>query len=1352
MILKKLVSLILLVNILVCSVFVTPVFAQDTPTLFFEFNEDSENITYAPHENEIVASDAQLYFNRSNNTNDCFVDITMGDYFKDVNEFVIDFVFVPVEIGTSLRLFRALNENTACNFIGLTKNSNLQICGSAYKDENGNYVNISKETRICLHVNIKDKLCDVYVGSQLIEDISFDGIYDPVGIKRFRLGTDSQNDATKFYANNIKIYSGSAPYDGDEFKRVRYTVMDKVDGVEKAKGILGRSVVFSKESFYADGRKQNCNILSAKPYFEGETLMVPSDATAYLGYDCKLLGDVITFNGVTIAVGNKTAVTQDNHTVVLDAAPVFKEGILFVPFKSFCELAELYTYCDNRGFTVASSGEINLSNSDEGSTITEDSDTVYRYLNFDRPSGKQIIDIIKSKDTGEPRLLATPKRIKKVKENIKFDSYAQELYKYTIAKANSILELDAVEYEKKDGVSIFSACNEAKNRLLALSAAYMLTDNSDYADKIWAEMKNALSWDDWNTHRHFLDTGEISPGIAVGYDVLRNGYLTPEQKTWIQQRLETLCLDFTMDAYVGYYTGSEFRYTSSNWGAVCSGGILSLCLALAADAENDFYDDLAYLIENSMHSMEYAAEVLIPEGTTGDGPVYWGFRTEYLTSYCIGALLNYCGDDYGFLSSKGWDNTFLFSLNLDGPGGAFSFGSCLERDVGVYLPQGYQAALIENDAYDMKAQYISRKLGNITINSLDCLWYEPELMDKYGDISLPTDWFYNGHEISVMRESWYSENSSYVGVIGGKNTIDSYFDKGSFVFDTNGVRWVADVGGENKRVTDYYGKAGHTLYRRRTEGQNCVVINPSSDTPGQVYDASAKIQKYDSSEKSAYCIYDLSDVYSDNVSKYKRGFYLGDDRQSLTIRDEISLLAKSDLYWFMHTRADIEISEDGHEAILKKDGKTLKATAICNIADWHFEVREAQPFDETMTREGEYSRDEFQKLTLVTSGSGNVNITVKLSPIEDDISPVTDTALSDWELESGTIEKKAEFLSSQLVKADSSGKANIKLRIPYKPQKMQVLLNGEEIFEQTEFGFAEEHYVSLNTKDIAFSNFVLKVICKYDEYVTESEKDFILLNNINTADNKFSCDFSKITNENILSDIKESGFTYVTVADGRSSMHEEDGALAVVLNDAKNTGAGYIEKTSLGIPSDGIIRFSFDMEADYGAAIYFSCQGIDYSPASSRIDIPSGTNGRVELILDGESYTLFVKDVNGNYIYSDDGVYSLSGLKKFRLTFYSMVAGAKIKLDNLSLEHFTYPESVVKEISRNNGNIILTMQRENENIYAASYEDNELLSAKCLAENESTLTLNENMFSKVFIWEEEMTPLMKLFKFQKGND
>ena len=59
------------------------------------------------------------------------------------------------------------------------------------------------------------------------------------------------------------------------------------------------------------------------------------------------------------------------------------------------------------------------------------------------------------------------------------------------------------------------------------------------------------------------------------------------------------------------------------------------------------------------------------------------------------------------------------------------------------------------------------------------------------------------------------------------------------------------------------------------------------------------------------------------------------------MRDEIKLKEQSELYWFMHTQADITIVDD-HTALLFEDGKQLKVQFITNAEEAQLSVMEAE--------------------------------------------------------------------------------------------------------------------------------------------------------------------------------------------------------------------------------------------------------------------------------------------------------------------------------------------------------------------------------------------------------------------------
>ncbi|WP_371360270.1 hypothetical protein, partial [Salmonella sp. E404] len=66
---------------------------------------------------------------------------------------------------------------------------------------------------------------------------------------------------------------------------------------------------------------------------------------------------------------------------------------------------------------------------------------------------------------------------------------------------------------------------------------------------------------------------------------------------------------------------------------------------------------------------------------------------------------------------------------------------------------------------------------------------------------------------------------------------------------------------------------------------------------------------------------DLSALYPDDVTSWKRGVKLFDGRQEALVQDEITSSRPFEGLWSMHTRAAITVAADGRSATLTLNGK-----------------------------------------------------------------------------------------------------------------------------------------------------------------------------------------------------------------------------------------------------------------------------------------------------------------------------------------------------------------------------------------------------------------------------------------------
>lgn len=209
-------------------------------------------------------------------------------------------------------------------------------------------------------------------------------------------------------------------------------------------------------------------------------------------------------------------------------------------------------------------------------------------------------------------------------------------------------------------------------------------------------------------------------------------------------------------------------------------------------------------------------------------------------------------------------------------------------------------------------------------------------------------------------------------------------DIGSFVLDANGVRWASDLGSEDYNLPGFWemGEEGRrwTYYRKRTEGHNSIVINPSA-MPEQKVTAVSKIVKFeDNREQGAYAIADMTEAYKDSVVSAQRGVALLDGRRQFLVQDEIQAKLPSELYWFMHTKAQINIEPDGKTAVLSSGGQRLQVQLLAP-AEAAFSVMDAVPLSTSPNPEGQTVNTGMKKLTIHLQNRKNTTISVRMVPL-----------------------------------------------------------------------------------------------------------------------------------------------------------------------------------------------------------------------------------------------------------------------------------------------------------------------------------------------------------------------------------
>ena len=616
------------------------------------------------------------------------------------------------------------------------------------------------------------------------------------------------------------------------------------------------------------------------------------------------------------------------------------------------------------------------------------------YISLDRyrdAIGKEelIAEIKKSDDNlSHPFVLADGDAfdlVRKENNEENKNEYAKALYDYIIANADGLLDTDiypVMPYVLDEEDSILPISREVINRMVVLGCAWQLTDEEKYAVRAWADLENVCSYDDWCTS-HFLAAAEMALAVSIGYDWFYD-YLNEAQKKLLEKTTWEYAIIPALES------NHWFTWSKNNWNSICYSGIGIACMTFADyDAEKS-----AEFLAKCYKNMPIAFENFTPDGVYAEGPGYCQSGMNSIV-YFIASSRNFFGTDFGMSEIDGFRQLGSFPVYITTPAGMFNFGD--NKAEKCYTPVLHWYA--KEYASPLLCVYqMSNMPGNFAVNSsesterngsgrdyaLSSLWFNSEYANA--DFSNePLSMYLKsdvGQSLVLMRSAYLDENATFAGIKGGYNFINhGDLDIGTFVFDSMGERWAEELGPGSYDAPGYFMNlpAGGRWknYCKRAEGQNTLVINPGATLDDQYVLAECGFTSFEENANGGYALLDMTDAYRMNgCIKAERGFELYNNRTSLKITDNIKCLVKSDIYWFMHTKAKIEISEDRKTAMLTLNGKQLKASLQ---ADGVFSVMPAKSLKGEYEYDSDYS--DITKLTVHLENVKTAEIVVALEPV-----------------------------------------------------------------------------------------------------------------------------------------------------------------------------------------------------------------------------------------------------------------------------------------------------------------------------------------------------------------------------------
>lgn len=632
-------------------------------------------------------------------------------------------------------------------------------------------------------------------------------------------------------------------------------------------------------------------------------------------------------------------------------------------------------------------------------------------LYFDRPSAATIINDLMARNpqSDHPRLYARTDDFERVRETIENDSLVKSWYDSVKRTADAALLQPPYRWELRDGIRLLYVSQDVTARINALAMVYQVEKNPIYAERAFMELKAVSEYPNW-TVDHWLDLGQMLHAVALGYDWIYE-YMTEKQRTEIKNAIVTKGLNRYRNSYAEFDSGMDLNPTnnfegwwtrrSTNWNPWCNSGAI-----LAALVVGDEEPELAsYIIERALASLELSLPELAPDGGSAEGVGYGSIATGYFVK-TIAAMDSALGTDYGYFNAPGYPGFAYFLPYMMGTNVAFNYHDS-GTDAKAYLNESFYIAKKMNDPAlaNMRKNDIENK--RTQGNMFDIIWYNPDNLEV-AQADMPLDKYFRKVETGSFRSSWTDPNAIWLGFHGGDSSVGhAHLDSGTFVFDAMGLNWALDLGSEPLTYTGTAEQKGdpYLLYRFAPQGHNTLQINRNSER-GQILDSISPIIDYKSEPSGAFAKMDLTPAYAHVANSAIRGFGLLENRSKILIQDELNLKQTSDIWWLMHTRATIEVSEDGKSAVLHQKGKRMRA-AIVSPAEGNFYAMEAEPLPGTPTNIYQADNTGVQKLALNIPSASSATIAVEFTPIYNNFDlqkPIGELVpLSKWEISGGEI-------------------------------------------------------------------------------------------------------------------------------------------------------------------------------------------------------------------------------------------------------------------------------------------------------------------------------------------------------------
>jgi hypothetical protein len=472
------------------------------------------------------------------------------------------------------------------------------------------------------------------------------------------------------------------------------------------------------------------------------------------------------------------------------------------------------------------------------------------------------------------------------------------------------------------GRRLLHTSRAALKRIFWLGYTYRVHGGEAYARRAIDEMLAVSTFPDWNP-AHFLDVGEMTMALAIGYDWLY-GLMTPAERETIARAILDKGLKPALEEKDAWFYNVEI-----NWNSVCNAGMVYGALAVW-EKDPDFCRSM---LEKSLGSNKLAYNAYAGGGYP-EGYNYWGYGTSFQVML-EAAVESAFHQTTGHITPDFLASSEFIRFTSTPAGNCYSFSDSYRKATGQYMQAWMlsrtgdptllypETGIMESTGYKRLCE---ERLFPMFLISL-------AKSRQHAETGVPEKHHYRCEgttPIFVYRSGWTSRNDTYLGIKGGLTmSSHSHCDQGSFYFESDGVTWATDLGMQDYNSLETAGvdlwdmtqdSERWSVFRIGPFSHNILTVNghtPKVNHPVAFTRTWTKEGRTPQDRIGAEL--DLTDIYDEDLDSCKRAVYLQDGNLSI-----VDCLQAGDsactVRWAMCTEAEAILLSDGR-ILLQADGK-----------------------------------------------------------------------------------------------------------------------------------------------------------------------------------------------------------------------------------------------------------------------------------------------------------------------------------------------------------------------------------------------------------------------------------------------